>query len=158
MKRRNYIILIIVVIIVVGLLLYVRGRKPYRERLFPVRRSWNNGRESKGEQKCREVLTKLFGRPFVKARPDFLKNPMTGMNLELDCYCAELGLAIEYDGQQHYKYNKYFHRNEEGYLKQRYRDEFKKYACKKNGVRLVKVPYYVQPEDIEIFLREKITL
>jgi len=71
--------------------------------------------DSKGETECRRVLQKIFQRPFLKARPDFLNNPVTGnqFNLELDCYDHSLKLAVEYNGQQHYQYNKFFHRNKE---------------------------------------------
>ena len=69
--------------------------------------------ESKGEKECRKVLENLFNKPFSKSRPDFLRNPVTGgnFNLELDCYNQELSLAVEYNGIQHYKYVPYFHRN-----------------------------------------------
>ena len=67
-------------------------------------------RDSKGEIECRRVLEHLFRRPFNKSRPDFLRNPVTGgnFNLELDCYNRDLRLAVEYNGAQHYKYIPYF--------------------------------------------------
>ena len=57
--------------------------------------------ESKGERKCREVMVRLYTRSFPKVRPQFLRNPETGYLLELDCFCEELRLAVEYNGVQH---------------------------------------------------------
>lgn len=117
-------------------------------------------RESKGEVECKRVLRKIFNRPFDKARPNFLNNPVTGgqFNLELDCYEPELKLAVEYNGIQHYQYNKFFHRNKEHFLNQKYRDDMKKRICKEYGIFLIEVPYTVKIHDIEDFLIEKIKL
>ena len=54
----------------------------YRDGLSPSQ----NKSESKGEIECRRYLETIFQVPFPKARPDFLKNPVTGNNLELDCF------------------------------------------------------------------------
>lgn len=115
-------------------------------------------RESKGEIECRRILKKLFNKPFNKCRPDFLNNPVTGgnFNLELDCYDSDLKLAVEYNGIQHYEYNKFFHRNKEHFLNQKYRDELKKRMTKDNGITLIEVPYNVKPEKIEGYLRNKL--
>ncbi len=110
--------------------------------------------DSKGETECRRVLQKIFQRPFLKARPDFLNNPVTGnqFNLELDCYDHSLKLAVEYNGQQHYQYNKFFHRNREHFLNQKYRDDMKRRICKEMGITLIEVPYTVKIENIEKYL------
>lgn len=115
-------------------------------------------KESKGEIECRRVLRKLFNKPFNKCRPDFLRNNVTGgnFNLELDCYDSDLKLAVEYNGIQHYQYNKFFHRNKEHFLNQKYRDELKKRMAKENGIILIEVPYSVKPEQIEGYLRNKL--
>jgi hypothetical protein len=111
-------------------------------------------KESKGEAECRRVLQKIFGRPFLSQRPDFLRNPVTGgeFNLELDCYNSELKLAIEYNGIQHYKYVPYFHKNYEHFINQKYRDDMKRRMCKDNGIILIEVPYTVKLQDIEQYI------
>ena len=118
--------------------------------------------ESKGEVECRRVLEQHFSRPFAKARPDFLRNPVTsqGMdsnNLELDCYNAELKLAVEYNGIQHYKYIPYFHKNKEAFQNQKYRDYMKREICEKNGITLIEVPYTVKVDEIKSFLLNKLS-
>ena len=114
----------------------------------------SQGKDSSGERECRRVLQKFYGKPFNKARPDFLRNPVTGnnFNLELDCYEASLRLAVEYNGAQHYKYIPYFHKNKESFYNQKYRDDMKRRMCKDNGIRLIEVPYTVKTNDIEQFL------
>ena len=111
-------------------------------------------RQSKGEAECRRVLQSLFRKPFPSQRPDFLRNPVTGgnFNLELNCYNAELGLAIEYNGVQHYKYTPYFHRSKDHFMNQKYRDDMKRRICKENRIVLIEVPHTVKIGDIRKFL------
>lgn len=111
-------------------------------------------RESKGELECRRVLQEIFRRPFDKARPSILRNPVTGnnFNLEIDCYCEEMKLGVEYSGIQHYKFSPYFHKNNEAFLNQKYRDELKRRMCVDNGICLIEVPYTVKHENIRSYL------
>lgn len=111
-------------------------------------------RDSKGEIECRNVLQSIFKKPFSKARPNFLQNPVTGgvFNLELDCYCPELNLAVEYNGIQHYKYVPYFHKNKEAFYNQKYRDDMKRRICRENNVNLIEVPYSIEVSLIRNYL------
>ena len=117
-------------------------------------------KDSKGELICRAYLEKLFNKPFAKARPDFLRNPVTGgdYNLELDCFNSELKLALEYNGVQHYKFTPYFHKNKEAFMNQKYRDEMKRTRCKEYGIRLIEVPYTIKHHMIESFIDKEIEL
>lgn len=112
--------------------------------------------ESKGELECRRAIEHLTGKPFPKERPDFMKNSVSGQNLELDCYCDELKIAVEYNGEQHYKYIPYFHRNKDAYYNMKYRDEMKKKLCEENGVKLIVVPYTVTNDKIEKFISDEL--
>jgi len=121
-----------------------------------------NSRDSKGEVECRRVLEQMFRKPFHKARPDFLRNPVTSdqrsdNNLELDCYNPELRLAVEYNGIQHYKYVPYFHKSRDAFQNQKYRDHMKRDLCEKNGITLIEVPYTVKVPDIHAFLVAKLS-
>lgn len=120
--------------------------------------SASDAKESKLEKATREALFKIFGKPFNKIRPNFLNNPVTGgkNNLEIDCYNEELRLGVEVQGQQHYKYTPYFHKNYEAFMNQKYRDELKRRMCKDNGITLIEVPYSVKVDNIEDFLRSEI--
>ena len=116
----------------------------------------NKTTESKGEIECRRILETIFKVPFSKARPDFLKNPVTGNNLELDCFNATLKLGVEYNGQQHYSYTSFFHKNVEASINQKYRDELKRRMCQENGINLIEVPYTIKLNDIGPFLQLKL--
>ena len=115
-------------------------------------------KESRGERECKRVLEKIFKREFIKSRPKFLNNPVTGgkYNLEIDCYNEELKLGLEYNGRQHYEYSSFFHKNKEDFLNQKYRDIIKKNMCKDNNVILIEVPYTVNIEDIEYYIITKL--
>lgn len=112
--------------------------------------------DSKGELECRRFLETIFQVPFPKSRPDFLKNPITGINLEIDCFNPTLQLGVEYNGQQHYSYTSFFHRNVEASLNQKYRDEIKRRLCKENNITLIEVPYTIKLNDIGAFLHLKL--
>ena len=111
------------------------------------------GSTSKGEQICRTILEKLFRKPFIKVRPDFLKNHESGKNMEMDLYNKELNLCVEYNGMQHYIFSPYFHKSPEDYNKQVFRDKLKAKKLKEHGICLIVVPYSVPLEEIEMFLR-----
>ncbi len=106
---------------------------------------------SKGEAICRETMTRITGKPFESARPDWLRNPETGKNLELDCYNEELRIAIEYNGQQHYE-DGHFGMTEQETIEQWRRDQFKIDMCRQYGVYLIVVPYTVPHNQIADFI------
>lgn len=98
----------------------------------------------KGEDIVAEVLEQILSSKVERnIRPNFLRNPVTGKNLELDCYNEEYSIAVEYNGIQHYKYPSAFHKSEEEFYNQLKRDKLKKKLCDENGVYLIPVPYWV---------------
>ena len=87
---------------------------------------------------------------FEQGSPDFLGNQ------RYDVWIPSLNLAIEYNGKQHYEYVGFFHKNgEDDLIKQKERDINKRNVSKKNGIKLVEIPY--TEKDIESFLRTEIT-
>jgi hypothetical protein len=116
------------------------------------------------EEKCRKIFEKIYNCKFEKIRPDWLKNPETQRNLELDGYNAEIktplgkGLAFEYDGQQHHDYSPHFHKSYQDFVKQRQRDQFKDKTCRKLGILLIRIPYYTPKFDFENEIRNRIQL
>ena len=100
----------------------------------------------------------MFKRKFDKDRPNFLRNPVTGgdFNLELDCFDPELKIAVEYNGIQHYEYIPFFHKNKEAFLNQKYRDDMKRRICRENGIVLIEVPYTTKLEDIKGFIEKEL--
>lgn len=118
----------------------------------PTTTTTDNGFESIGEKICRNHLEKRFNMKFPKERPDFLKNPITKNNLELDCFSKELKLALEYNGKQHYEFVPKFHNTKNDFYNQKYRDEIKKRLCLENGIDLIEVPYTVVHSDIPDYI------
>jgi hypothetical protein len=97
--------------------------------------------KKKTEQKVREIFESILGKSFPTTRPNFLKNPKTGRNLELDGYCEELGMAFEYDGEQHFKEMDYMGSS----LKDiKARDKLKDKLCEEANIILIRVPYWVK--------------
>lgn len=127
-----------------------RGTGNYSGRRGPI--------TSKSEVRTRQILEEYFGKPFNKARPDFLRNPVTGghFNLELDCYNPELGLAVEYNGVQHYKFTPFFHRNKEAFLNQKYRDDMKRRICQDQRIILIEIPYTVKYENLKEYTLDQL--
>lgn len=112
--------------------------------------------ESKGEALCRKILETAFRVPFPTMRPDFLVNPETGRNLELDGYNEDLHLAFEFNGIQHYKFPNRFHKSEEEFKNQVRRDLFKREACEAAGISLIVIPYSIPKSDIPKYIQDKI--
>ena len=108
--------------------------------------------ESKPEAITRNILQRAFKKPFVSIRPEWLRNPVTGQNLELDCYNEELKLGVEYNGKQHEEFVPFFHRYRGNFTQQRYRDEIKKILCENNGITLISIPSYIPYNKLEPFI------
>jgi len=115
-----------------------------------------NGQSSRKEEICRKVLEEIYGLPFPKVRPDFLKNPETGRNLELDGYCHQLRLGFEFNGAQHYVYPNNFHKSTEEFLHQVHRDNFKYKFCKRQGIHLIVVPQDIPASQIRDFIMSQL--
>ncbi len=112
--------------------------------------------ESRGERICREFLEKYYRKEFSRIRPDFLANPVSGRNLELDGYNSELNIGFEYNGYQHYTYPNRFHRTEEEFSQQIRRDGYKQKACQLAGVYLIIIPYTVPHAHIPQFIKRRL--
>lgn len=98
--------------------------------------------ESFGERQIRQWLSKHnimyeFQKIFDKCRNIKV--------LPFDFYLPNHNMVIEYQGEQHYRPIDYFG-GEENFKKQQKRDSIKRDYCKKNGIKLLEIPY---DKDIE---------
>lgn len=91
------------------------------------------------ERICRSYFRQIFGLPFPKRRPRWLKNSR-GNQMELDGYCQELYLAFEHQGGQHYEKSHHFGQSDQDFTKRQIDDRAKVQLCKERGIRLVCVP------------------
>ena len=111
----------------------------------------------KNETRCREILENIF-KPhlFPSVRPSFLKNPKTGRNLEIDCYNSNLRIGLEYQGIQHRKYTKWYHRSVNDFRNQVDRDNYKKKKLNDENIFMIYVPDTIKFYNLEKYIREKL--
>ena len=99
---------------------------------------------NKGEDIVADVLEDILNSPVRRnIRPNFLRNPETGKNMEIDCFNEEYAVAVEYNGVQHYKFPSVFYKTEKEFNDQIYRDKLKMKLCDENNIYLIVVPYWV---------------
>ena len=91
------------------------------------------------EAEVRSILEIIFHPAIFPSRyPSFLQG------LQLDGYCPDFKLGFEYQGEQHYDPENYFHFGDlSSFHAQQERDRRKAVLCSKNGVRLLIVPCFV---------------
>ena len=75
--------------------------------------------------------------------------------LEFDFYIPTMNTCIEYDGKQHFEPIAYYG-GEEGFKKSVKRDKIKNQYCKKNGIKLIRIPYTMKKEEIEPYILKEL--
>jgi hypothetical protein len=107
--------------------------------------TWCPHCRNKSESNCREIFEQLFDKPFPNIRLDWLRNP-EGNKLELDgaCFDADVQVAFEFQGAQHYEVVSLFKGTEETLKKQQLHDAIKVEECAKRGITLIVIPYTVK--------------
>lgn len=96
-----------------------------------------------GENTVRALMEGAFKAPFARVRPEFLGG------LELDGYNADLKVAIEVQGVQHFHQSPIFHRKSRDLHQQIERDLRKQSLCLRNHIKLVLVPYHIADKGLE---------
>ena len=115
--------------------------------------------DSLGERYSIEFMELLFpGHRFRKVRPDWLRNTLhrTGRCLELDGFCPELSLALEYNGRQHYEWPNFTGMTQEEFERQQERDQLKVEICIDKNICLIRIPYTVPLERIPLAIYAKL--
>jgi hypothetical protein len=111
------------------------------------------GNYNSKERMCKEIMENLFpGHIFEKIRHPKLINPDTNRRLELDLYNAELQLAVEYNGPQHYYWMNFYHKTKDDFEKQKTRDAIKEGYCDILGITIIEIPNLSKYEDIKDFI------
>lgn len=112
---------------------------------------WNGKSRSKIQERVKFLL-----QPYWFADIVFEELPVVGTRLTIDFYNSNRKIAIEVDGSQHYKYNKFFHgKNRQNFLNQIIRDDIKEKFCEKNDITLVRI---LESDDISIKLLKELDL
>lgn len=120
-------------------------------------------REWWGEKTIKNILERMeFNGVVPRHKYKKCKNSLTCRQYEFDIYLPynennvkinenipENGIIFEYDGIQHFEFIPYFHKTEEKFNSQIFRDKEKNLFCK-NNIKLVRIPYTSKTEeDIE---------
>jgi len=86
--------------------------------------------------KCRDLLDEMF--PTYTVMEEV---PLAGTRLRADFYIPQLKLVVEVHGEEHYKFNKFFHGSSAGWRKSLINDRRKIEWCHMNNIRHVELPY-----------------
>ena len=75
--------------------------------------------------------------------------PIGALNQRIDIFIPLLGIALEIDGIQHFKFVKFFHKDETAWNSAKRLDEQKENYLVEHGVKLVRIPYNTDIETVE---------
>lgn len=74
--------------------------------------------------------------------------PCAGEGLYLDFYIPLKGIAIEVHGDQHFKFNKFFHEDKNAFMRQKANDARKLKWCEINDIALVTIRWGTPEEEV----------
>jgi len=100
-----------------------------------------NGKKNKSKLhlKARAILHELYGA--LEILEEVRINVIKKRFLMLDFFIPSLNIAVEVQGQQHFKFNSHFHGNKLGFWKSRRNDARKKEWCEINNIKLIELVY-----------------
>jgi very-short-patch-repair endonuclease len=112
--------------------------------------------ESKGERLIDNLLIK-HGVEKVRQKRflDCTNKPTKGkqcVTLPFDFYLPNLNTIIEFDGQQHFKPVW----GEDNFKRLQRLDKIRNQYCKKNGIKLIRIPYTMKKEEIEPYILKEL--
>jgi len=96
--------------------------------------NWNSSSRSKFQTRVKKFINKYWSQDVV-----FEEFPVIGTRLTLDFYNANKKVAIEVQGNQHYKYIEFFHQSRANFIDQLKRDQKKETFCELNQIKLVSI-------------------
>lgn len=70
-----------------------------------------------------------------------------GVTQYFDFYVNNIKLAVEVNGQQHYKFSTLFHATAADFIAQKRRDQDKRDWCEQNRITLIELPYNEKIEE-----------
>jgi hypothetical protein len=76
-------------------------------------------------------------------------------NLRFDFILLDKSICIEFDGIQHFKPIDFFG-GEDEYVKTKMRDEIKNIFCKLEGIKLIRIPYFLSVNEITNLLKKEV--
>ena len=95
---------------------------------------YNGETRSKFQTSIAELVKSLYPNYII-----LVDYPIGEKHLSLDIFLPRLNLAIEVDGRQHYKFNKFFHSDIRSFKRQKQNDQYKDNWCISNGIKLIRI-------------------
>lgn len=144
-----YVYILFILIIFITIYFLLSGKVYKEQEKNEIKQKYifkENGRKfgSLGEKLTCKIFEEYLGREVeVNKKYEHLKNPETKKKLQYDMYDPHTKIAIEYSGEQHFVFPSRFHKSEKEFYDQVYRDNIKEILSKKNGIKLIVVPYTV---------------
>lgn len=97
---------------------------------------------SYGARQLAKLVEEITGEaPTLERNWDWLRNPSTGRKLFVDIYLENKSVAIEYDGEQHFRFIKHMHVSMDNFIKQLERDRAKDKLLSEHGIKLLRFRY-----------------
>ena len=95
------------------------------------------------EEECYKILCELISKEKIvrQFRVENCNINNKTRFILIDFYIPNLNLIIEYSGEQHYKYNIFFHDSYDVYIEQVLRDSFLKDYCKEHNISFLEIPF-----------------
>jgi hypothetical protein len=89
--------------------------------------------------KARDLLHKCF--PTLQILEEVAIPLRKAETLYMDFYLPLTKTCVEVHGEQHFKFNKFFHNSVLGFMKHKKRDENKKEWCENNSIKYIVLSY-----------------
>jgi hypothetical protein len=89
--------------------------------------------------KARDLLHKCF--PTLQILEEVAIPLRKAETLYMDFYLPLTKTCVEVHGEQHFKFNKFFHNSVLGFMKHKKRDENKKEWCENNNIKYIVLSY-----------------
>ncbi len=114
-----------------------------------------NCSQSLSEKIFRHVLEKVFNNKFPSCRPKWLKGNKN-YTLQIDGYNKELKFGFEYQGVQHFKFVRYFHKTQENFKRRKLNDKIKRDILYSRNIFMLYPTYKLEKENYFKYIKEKI--
>lgn len=121
----------------------IKFNPPYKD--FPL----------KGQENCKSGKQHLLGQYLSKifGQQNILEDcPIPGTRFSWDFWIPKFDIAFEYDGEQHEKFNKFFHKDMKAFSNQKLADSKKTFLAEINDITLYRITY--QDNITEKFVRD----
>lgn len=93
-----------------------------------------DGRGSKAQREIFNMLCSMYPNYTI-----VYEQSIKSLGQRLDIFIKELGIAIEYDGEQHSKFIEHFHKDIVGFISSGKLDKKKEDFCEENGIIIIRI-------------------